>query len=206
MRCALRIQADLWNRQLSIWAWSTKKGQIYRYKLGHHPGTSPARSGVHSNLLDFRSLPLASCLQSTPTKSVLQAAGTFSPLKKSSHHLSHWIKSLPWFSPPVSCLAFPPSPAQSLNSCSSSVFFSLPGLSPQFSGVPSLPAPFLHIFTKCLLGSDPVGKVCAWFIFESFPQSLARYLTHNYSSYRNCLLDEGATLSPHYPLTKWVDL
>ena len=150
-----------------------------------------------------------SCFLSSvyPMKSVLQAAGRFIPLKKSSHHLSHLIKSLPWFS-------F----LHVLHSClpalSSSVWILVPLLYflasqvclHSFLGSLSLPAPFLHIFTKCLLGLDPVGKVYAWFIFESYPQSLARYLTHNYSSSRNCLLDEGATLSPHYPHTKWVGL
>lgn len=67
-----------------------RKEQSCRYKLGHHPNrSSPGtpRSGARCTLLDYRSLPLAPSSVS-PTKSVLQAAGRFTPLKQSSNHLS----------------------------------------------------------------------------------------------------------------------
>lgn len=133
--------------ELQIQTWASPYTQFSR-----HPQVR-----CSFTLLDYRSLPLAPPSVS-PTKSVLQAAGRFTPLKQSSNHLS-LIKSLLWFSPTVSCtLAFQPSPSQGLNSCSPSVLFRLPDLSPGFSGVPSLPAPFPHIFTKCILGSDLCGQ------------------------------------------------
>lgn len=93
------------------------------------------------------------------TKSTLQAAGRFTPSQQSSHHFSRLMENLQWFPRPVSySLAFHRSPPHSLSSCSPSVFFSLPVLSPQFSGGPSPPPSFLHISTKCLYGGSRLGR------------------------------------------------